>query len=428
MRSPDSLRSRFEIALRAASVLAMATLAMRLWTGAGGNQPGATATTAALDSALATWSLTAPRNATIQASQIPDARQRDWLLAIRRTGTRLSWSAGDTTAGALVIEPGPLPDALARLTLLGSPQRRVLVADGIGRIDSVRLGQYGVASMRMQPFGALRVSLGGATAVSGVRDSAVVKPVLLIGTAGWEAKFIAAALEEDGWSVSTRMQVAPGSIVRQGPPLPIDTGSYSVVVVIDSVSPLDPERIVRFVNEGGGLVVAGPGARHPGFRSLVPRQVELTAGALGGLLGPNPLLGLNRRAFAVRDNGVVFHRQNAVYSIYSAMRVGSGRVVVSGFDDTWRMRMVPPNENAPRQHREFWSTMIGSAALVRYVTHDKPVDEAPFAATVAALGLPVVSDHVPSSDSPFPWNPVLAAVAGVALLAEWLSRRLRGMA
>jgi hypothetical protein len=428
MRSPDSLRSRIEIALRVVSVVAMAMLAVRLWTGAGGHPPEATATTESLDSALTTWSSTAPRSVTVQASRIPDATQRDWLVTIRRAGTELSWSAGDTTPGALVIEPGPLPDALARLTLLAGSERRIHVGDGIGRIDSVRVGRGGVASMRLRPFGALRASLGSATAVSTVRDSLVVKPVLLVGSAGWEAKFIAAALEEDGWTVSTRMQVAPGSVVRQGAPLAIDTGSYSAVMVIDSTSSLDTDRVRRFVNEGGGLVISGPGVRHPGLRSLVPRQVGQIAGGLGALLGPNPLLGLNTRSFVLRANSVVLDRRGGA-SIYSAMRVGSGRVATSGFDDTWRMRMVPPNEHAPRQHREFWSTMVGSVALVRPVPHAMPaVDEAPFAATVAALGPPIAPDDLASGSARFPWDALLAAIAAAALLAEWLSRRLRGVA
>ena len=406
----------------------MATLAVRLWTGSGASRTSAVATGPSLDSALTAWSWSAPHSAELRASPIPDATQRDWLVAIRRSGTRLSWSTADTTAGALVIEPGPLPGALARLTLLTRSQRRVHVGDGIGRIDSVRVGPAGVASMRVRPYGAVRASLGSATAVSTVRDSVVVKPVLLIGSAGWEAKFIAAALEEDGWTVSTRLQVAPGAIVRQGPPVAIDTGSYSVVMVIDSTAALDPAAVVRFVNEGGGLVVAGPGTRHPGFRSLVPRQVGQTPGTLGALLGPNPMLGLEARFFVLRANAVVFDRRSGT-SIYSAMRVGSGRVVMSGFDDTWRLRMVPPNENAPRQHREFWSTMVGSAALVRPVPHDVPaVDEAPFAATVAALGPPIVPDDQSSGSAPFPSDALLAAIAGGALLAEWLSRRLRGVA
>ena len=428
MRSPDSLRSRFEVALRVVSLVAMATLAVRLWIGTGGSQPEATATTASLDSTLAKWSAIGPRSATVRTSRIPDATQRDWLVAIRRTGTRLSWSAADTNSGALVIEPGPLPEALARLTLLGTSLGGAMVSDGIGRIDSVPLGRGGVASMRMRALGRVRASLGSVAAVSAVRDSFMVKPVLLIGSAGWEAKFIAAALEEDGWTVSTRMQVAPATVVRQGAPVAIDTGAYSVVMVIDSVSPIETERVVRFVNEGGGLVISGPGVRHPALRSLVPRQVGQMAGALGALLGPDPLSGLNTRSFVLRANSVVFDRRSGA-SIYSAMRLGSGRVVTAGFDDTWRLRMVPPNENAPRQHREFWSTMVGSAALVRHVPHDMPpVDEAPFAATVAALGAPVASEELPTRGSRFHWDTLLAAIAAGALLAEWLSRRLRGVA
>ena len=37
--------------------------------------------------------------------------------------------------------------------------------------------------------------------------------VVIIGRAGWEAKFVAAALEERGWSVRLRVSVAPGIVV-----------------------------------------------------------------------------------------------------------------------------------------------------------------------------------------------------------------------
>src|SRR5688572_1613223 len=247
MRSPDSRRSVFESVLRVVSVAAMATLAARFWFGVESAQPEASATTPTLDSALAAWSQEAPRRATIRASMTPDATQRDWLLALRRTGSDLSWTAGDTLGSALVIEAGPLGEGLSRLALLGMPDRTVLVADRLGRVDSIRIGRTGAASASLRPLGAIRAELGGSSPVTAERDSLVAKPLLLVGFAGWEGKFVAAALEEAGWRVSTRMTVAPGAVVRQGGGAAIDTGSYSALIVIDSVSPLDAGVITRFV-------------------------------------------------------------------------------------------------------------------------------------------------------------------------------------
>jgi hypothetical protein len=55
------------------------------------------------------------------------------------------------------------------------------------------------------------------------------------------------------------------------------------------------------------------------------------------------------------------------------------------------------------------------------------VDEAPFAATVDALGPPSERGE-PADSAPWPWDAWLAALAAATLLAEWLSRRLRGVA
>lgn len=427
MRSPDSRRSVFETVLRILSVAAMATLAARFWFGVERAQPEATATTPTLDSALAAWSLEAPRRATIRASMTPDATQRDWLLALRRTGSALSWTTEDTLGSAMVIEAGPLGEGLSRLALLGPPDSRVLLSDRLGEVDSIRIGRSGAASARLRPLGAIRAALGGSSPVTAERDSLMAKPLLLVGSAGWEAKFVAAALEEDGWSVSSRMMVAPGAVVRQGRSAAIDTATYSALIVLDSVSPLDAGVITRFVDEGGGLLASGPGVRHPALRRLLPNQAYQVPGTLGALLGPYPRSGLNTRAFRVSSH-VVFERRDGA-AVVGAVRVGSGRVLNAGYDDTWRLRMVSPDDRAPDRHREWWSSMAGSVAQVRLRSRETPpVDEAPYAATVAALGPPQPPGQRPDGGTPFPWNALLAGIAAAALLGEWLSRRLRGMA
>jgi hypothetical protein len=428
MRLPDSRRAVVETMLRVVSVAAMATLAVRFFLGVPGGQLEATASTPTLDSALAAWSRVAPRRATLRASSTPDATQRDWLLALRRTGSGLAWTAEDTGGSALVVEPAPLPEGLSRLALLGTPERNVLLSDRLGHLDSIRIGPTGAAWVRLRPLGTIRAALNHSSPATAERDSLVAKPLLLLGSAGWEAKFVAAALEEDGWRVNSRMIVAPGAVVRQGSAATIDTASYGGVIVIDSLSPIDAGVITRFVNEGGGLLASGPGVRHPSLRGLMPRQSSEIAGILGGLQGPFPRSGLNTRALVASESNVAFERRNGAV-IVSARRVGSGRVVAAGYDDTWRLRMVPTDDRAPIAHRDWWSSMAGNVVQARPVPRETPVvDEAPYAATVAALGSPLPAGEPPDDSSPFPWDGLLAGAAAVALLGEWLSRRLRGVA
>jgi hypothetical protein len=103
--------------------------------------------------------------------------------------------------------------------------------------------------------------------------------------------------------------------------------------------------------------------------------------------------------------------------------------VVIGFDDTWRLRMIPASESAPETHRTWWSSLVAGAALARPVARDVGVvDEAPLASTINALGRPLSSPRPSNGGSSWPSTALLAAVATLALLGEWLSRRLRGVA
>ena len=71
---------------------------------------------------------------------------------------------------------------------------------------------------------------------------------------------------------------------------------------------------------------------------------------------------------------------------------------------------------------------MAGAAYVRHVPRKAAhVDEAPLASTISALGPPVALGE-PVPGMPLPWDALLAAFAAASLLAEWLSRRLRGAA
>ena len=95
--------------LRASSFAALAALAMRLWFGAEGAGTETSTDSSHLDSALVSWAVTVPSHVTVDADTIPTLEQRDWLLALRRTGTNVRWTTADSNGGALVVEPGAQP-------------------------------------------------------------------------------------------------------------------------------------------------------------------------------------------------------------------------------------------------------------------------------------------------------------------------------
>ncbi len=430
MRSPGSWRPRAEHALRAASLAALGALAVRLWSGSSAAAAARPVTTPSLDSALVAWSGAPPASATVDATAIPGGRQRDWLVALRRTGTTVGWTTRDSTGGALVVEPGPLAQSLSRITALGSAGARDLVfTDELGRIDSARTGRDRVVLWRASPIGLARATFPTSIAIAAARDSIVTRPVLVVAQAGWEARFVTTALEEEGWSVSARLAVAPGAVVRQHAPVRIDTASLSAVILLDSSSALDARELARFVNDGGGVVASGAGVNHPALRQLAPSRVTAgSAGAVGALLGPSPRQGLFARTFRTNAGAVPLERRGDA-PVVIGRRVGSGRVVAVGYDDTWRLRMAPPDERAPEQHRAWWSSLVAGVALARLEPRDAgPVDEAPFAAAVDALGPPALGAEPPDREPSWPSNAWLAVFAAASLLAEWLSRRLRGVA
>ena len=404
MRLPGNWRPRAERLLRVASLAALVALAVRLWSGSNAAGGAVHVSTGSLDSALVAWSASPPSRATLQASVIPGGRQRDWLVALRRTGLAVDWTTSDSSGGALVVEAGPLPDSPSRVTASGSPGQDLVLSDELGRIDSTRAGPDGIAVWRARPLGRASLTLDASIATAAARDSLVTKPLLVIGQAGWESKFVTAALEEDGWPVAARLAVAPGAIVRQDSPVRIDTAFVSAVIVLDSTSAIDAREIARFVSEGGGVVASGAGTNHPALRTLLPSRVSaVSAGAVGALLGPSPRAGLSTRTFTVRAGAVALERRGDAPAVLGR-RVGSGRVIATGYDDTWRIRMAPPDDNAPEVHRRWWSSLAAGVVRSQLVPRDAgPVDEAPFATTVDALGSPTVRGET-ADGGPWPWT------------------------
>ncbi len=140
----------------------MLVLGIRLWLGSNDATAAAVATTTTLDSALVAWSASPPAQAMVDATRIPDARQRDWLVALRRAGTPVAWTTKDSSGGALVVEPAPLPESPSRITALAAPGAGLAISDELGRIDSARTGSEGIAEWRASPIAAVHADLGNA--------------------------------------------------------------------------------------------------------------------------------------------------------------------------------------------------------------------------------------------------------------------------
>lgn len=429
MRSPVSWRRVLEWGLRLASI---ALLAWMVWVAAGARRATGerrSARSATLADSLAAWTLE-PRAESLHVAldDLPSPTERDWLAALRRAGAKVSWSSSGNTPLAMSVEPLNEPAGGVRTLLAAPAGSRLVVRDSLGSLDTI-VTTASSASLRARAvLGTARASVGGSEASAIARDSLARRMVVVLGSAGWEAKFVIAALEESGWEVAARLAVAPGIFVRQGS-VELDTAVTGAVIALDSTAARDAGALERFVRSGGGLVLAGDAARNARF-------ARLAAGSAGARVraasisfddsAPRRALGFYR--IAMSDGAVALEsRGNAIAA--AARRVGAGRVVQIGYDATWRWRLQGGSD-APDAHRAWWSQVVGSAAYRAarpLPAAGETPDPAPLAASFAVLGEPIAGEHpAPARKS----QPVLRAwmlvVLLAALLAEWTSRRLRG--
>ena len=416
----------------------MAALALLLWSVTRTTPRAAPASFDGEDlaTALARWTRQKPADSVhLTLAVAPDAAQRDWLVALRRAGIGMSWRAPSVPAIAIAAEPLAEPRRRSRISVAAPAGAALIVRDEAGVLDSVSSTGPG-ASMIAPAAGQPSVDLGVHSARAGGADSVVLKPVLVVGAASWEARFLIAALEEQGWQVETRLGIAPGAVVRQGAAGAIDTSRHAAVVALDGSVASDAAAIARFVRSGGGLVLAGEAARVRALAQIAPGQagarwqptVRLaTQPASLATLGYVPV------RFLVRDAVPLATGEGGV-SI-AAHRGGSGRVVQVGYDETWRWRMAG-GEDGPKAHAAWWGGLVSAAAYapVAARTVDSPIpalgDAAPLASLVAAMG-PPTAEAFPGAASPVRRSGAEAALFALAIfgfLAEWASRRLRGAA
>jgi hypothetical protein len=382
--------------------------------------------------ALATWSkmAKAPGRIHVHLDSTPSPIERAWLSALAGAGSSVMWS-GDVAPVMIDAQPVASPAGGTRVLVAAPAASSVVVSDDVGPIDTVRAQNTGAMLALSSASDLLTARVKGSIASTAPRDSIILHKILVIGDAGWESKFVVAALEEEGWKVDAFIRLAPGVDVTQGSAAPIDTSRYSAVIALDGAASPYANRIMEFVRTGGGVVLA------PQAASL-DAMAPLRAGAAGRATSESRAsqasgsVSLATLALApitsLRADAVPFEKRAGVTAI-AARRINAGRVLQVGYEDTWRWRMGG-GEAAVRDHRLWWTSLVSSVAYAQRVpTVDAPAstDEAPTISLVAAIGPSTSASgmlNLPGNRSDLvAWLFVLLALG---LVGEVASRRLRG--
>ena len=358
----------------------------------------------------------------VSVAAVPEPSVVDWLGALVRSGRPVTWSGAPAPA-AISVEPLVDPNGGARVAVAGPDGARVTLRDDASAIDSLAVTRLGASVTTPVAVGTIRGDAAGTRLAALVPREPRLRTVLVIGAAGWEGKFVASALEERGWPVTTRFVVAPNVDVRGATPLELDTARVSVVIALDSTVALLGPSLERYVRAGGGVVLAGTAASAVNATAIAPGRVAPRTRPPNGA---SDSVRLGSAGFypvtSLRDDGVVIERRAGGVAV-AARRVGAGRVVQVGYDDSWRWRMAggPGSDDA---HRAWWSRV---AASVAYAPSPPPLasmaDAAPVARLVDRLGAPRVAPHVPGRPVD---TRILIILMMILLCSEWASRRLRG--
>jgi hypothetical protein len=405
-----------------------------------------------LATALARWSGSeSPTRVHVRMDGDVPPVARDWLAAVAAAGTPVTWERGDAVPLASIAEPAVDP-AGGTSVRVAAPQGTLLVLmDAFGTLDSVRAGLAGARLIARSAPSAVRVRAGPLVARAVVRDTLRLGRLLLLGQAGWESKFVVAALEERGWSVDADFALSPkGDVVQvpdngratAEPPRPVDslrtalraqrfhvdTARYAAVIALDSSALASADRIARYVRSGGGLIAAASIAAAPALEALRVGSLAHASEAIEPFdaTAAEPRRDLALIPIVLRADAVPLEQRDSLVAV-AARRVEAGRVAVIGYADTWRWRMGG-GDNAVEKHRDWWADLVASVAYTGRSSRGEfvGIDEAPFAHLYDKLGAPSAGSTIPL-DGRVPTQ-LLFALFAVGLVAELTSRRLRGAA
>ena len=429
------MRSRADVAaIRGVPVervlrgVSFALIAFALWRVLGTGAADGTARVRSSSLANDVRSLESARDAAlhVEIDAMPSPEDRDALAAVAHAGTHVTWSAATIPPLAAVAVRAREPGGPVRISVASTAN--VALSDGLAALDSVNAaGAAQGASLGVgAPSGALAAASGTARAPVGIPAAVALHPVLVIGRAGWEAKFAAAALEEQGWNVEERLFVAPTADVVQGAIGVIDTAHFSAIVALDTTLGSVGPSIVRFVREGGGLLLLADAANAPAVRAIAPARAGTKKIAnVHAFDSSDPVNAMPVYPLESPRGDIVRLTTRGASLTSAARREGAGRVLQIGFDETWRWRMQG-GADAVAAHRAWWSRMLGSVAATPLPAADETqsAEGAPLARLIGALGPPTAVEPATSAPRRLPaW---LFPLLIICLLAEWGSRRWRG--
>jgi hypothetical protein len=425
------MRVRLEHVLRG---IVIAVLAVMLWQSLKdqSDSGGQAVRARGVGGELAEWSASAnaPPKIQIQLDGVPSPLERSWLGALAGAGSSVTWS-GNLSPVMVDAHPVASPTGGTKVLVAAPSGSSVVVSDDVGVIDTVRAENAGVALALNSIAGVLTADAKGSDASTIQRDSVVLHKVLVIGHAGWESKFVVAALEEEGWKVDAFIRVAPGVDVTQGSAAVIDTSRYSAVVALDGAASPYANRIIAFARTGGGVVLAPQAA-------TLDAMAPLRAGAVGRATSEARAIQAGRSVSlatlalapitSLRSDAVPLEKQAGAVGI-AARRIGAGRALQLGYEDTWRWRMGG-GDGAVRDHRLWWTGLVSSVAYAPRVLRapaTTPTDEAPRIGLVAAIGPGTPPSAISNrSGTQSDWMAGLFALLALGLVGEVASRRLRG--
>lgn len=381
-----------------------------------------------VETRLASWTRS-PVNVVLHGDfqTAPSAPAMDWLRALKRSGRVVTWS-GSPPSVALTVDPTGDPRGGVRIDVAAPSDGRVALRDEASLIDTLHVANLGGSVAAPLVVGGVTANVSGQIASSPSPDSVPPRSIVVVGSAGWEGRFVVAALEERGWPVSARFSVAPNVDVMAGQPaLVLDTARVAAVVAIDTAVQRFGPAIERFVRSGGGLVLAGPSSRAPVAASIAP-------GVIGTRFRPAVLprdtLDLGSTGFfpvaQLKPDAIAIERRTGGVAI-AARRVGAGRVIQVGYDDSWRWRMAGA-DGSEAAHREWWSRIVTAVAYVPQsaTVASRSAQSAPLAMLVDRVGPARSSPPAGAKSGPIDQRLILAAIM-ILLLVEWASRRLRGL-
>lgn len=355
MRSRAELRRVIETVLRAVSI---AILAWMLWLSLdrGEQEVAVSARTANLASALREWSVGGSRLIALLSSLTRyRCRERAWLAALRGAGSRVEWN-GDLVPIGIAVHQVASPRGGLSVLVAAPDGEPIRVSDEVGTIDTAQALNGGARFTVPGANGILMASARGTSATAFPNDILKLRSVLVLGAAGWESKFVVAALEEDGWKVDAQMRVAPGASVTQGTIGPIDTARFSAVIALDASAAPYGSAIAQYVASGGGLVIASGAATIRSFSQLragFPGPIDAST-MLASEPGATTLKSLSLAPIAaIRADAIILDRRDGVIAA-AARRHIAGRVVQHGYADTWRWRMSG-GDRSVADHRAWWT-------------------------------------------------------------------------